>query len=112
MLTLSPVDRAFLHQARIGHLATASADGEPHVVPVCFVFDGACLYSAIDAKPKRVAASKLRRLQNIRTNPRATLVVDRYDEDWTLLRYILVFVQAEILDAGPDRDRALVMLAE
>jgi PPOX class probable F420-dependent enzyme len=112
MLVLSPDDRAFLHQARLGHLATASAGGEPHVVPVCFVFDGACLYSAIDAKPKRVAASKLRRLQNIQANPRATLVVDRYDEDWTRLRYVLVFCQAEILDAGADRERALVLLRE
>ena len=112
MLLLSPADRVFLHQARIGHLATASADGAPHVVPVCFVFDGVCLYSAIDAKPKRVSASKLRRLQNIRANPRASLVVDHYDEDWVRLRYILVFGRAEVLDAGQDREQALALLRE
>lgn len=112
MFDLSPEDRIFLAQARVARLATASADGEPHVVPVCFVFDGTCLYSAIDGKPKRVAAPKLRRLQNIRANPRASLVVDRYDEDWTRLRYVLVAGRAEILEAGPDRERALDLLRE
>jgi PPOX class probable F420-dependent enzyme len=112
MLGLSPEDRAFLHQARVGHLATASAEGEPHVVPVCFVFDGTYLYSAIDAKPKRVTASRLRRLQNLRANPRASLLVDRYDEDWTRLRYVLVAGRAEILETGPDRERALDLLRE
>jgi coenzyme F420-0:L-glutamate ligase/coenzyme F420-1:gamma-L-glutamate ligase len=112
MLVLSPDDRAFLHRARVGHLAATSSDGEPQVVPVCFVFDGTCLYSAIDAKLKRVAAQKLRRLQNIRAKPRASLVVDRYDEDWTRLRYVLAFGRAEILDAGPDHDLALDLLRE
>ena len=111
-LTISPEDRVFLEQARVGRLATASADGAPHVIPVCFVFDGTCVYSAIDAKPKRVAAPKLRRLQNIQANPRASLLVDRYDEDWTRLRYILVFGRAEILGAGPARERGLALLRE
>jgi PPOX class probable F420-dependent enzyme len=112
MFDLSPDDGAFLHQARVGRLATASAEGEPHVIPVCFVFDGASLYSAIDAKPKRVAPSKLRRMQNIRANPRACLLVDRYDEDWARLRYVLVVGRAEILQAGADRERALALLRE
>ncbi len=112
MLHLSPHDRAFLHQARVGHLATASGAGEPHVIPVCFVFDGAAVYSAIDAKPKRVEPRKLRRLENIRENPRATLVVDHYEEDWPRLRYLLLRGRAEILETGPDRERALALLRE
>ena len=112
MFTLSPEDRSFLHQARVGRLATASAPGEPHVVPVCFVFDGKHVYSAIDSKPKRVAATQLRRLQNLRENPRASLVVDFYDEDWARLRYVLVMGRGEILETGPDRDRALSLLRE
>ncbi len=112
MLSLSPEDRAFLHQARVGRLATASAGGEPYVIPVCFVFDGTGLYSAIDAKPKRVAAARLRRLINLRENPRACLVVDHYEEDWTRLRYVLLLGRAEILEAGPDRERAFTLLRE
>jgi len=112
MLDISPADRAFLQQARVGRLATASGDGDPHVIPVCFVFDGTHLYSAIDAKPKRVAAPRLRRLQNLRANPRASFLVDHYDEDWTRLRYVLVTGRAEILDTGPDRERAVALLRE
>jgi PPOX class probable F420-dependent enzyme len=112
MHDISPEDRAFLHQARVGRLATASPDGEPHVIPVCFVFDGACLYSAIDAKPKRVAASRLRRLRNLEANPRASLLVDQYDEDWARLRYVLVMGRGEILESGADRERALALLRE
>jgi PPOX class probable F420-dependent enzyme len=112
MLSISPDDRAFLHQARVGRLATASADGNPHVIPVCFVFDGVCLYSPIDAKPKRVPPRRLRRLQNIRENPRASLVVDHYEEEWVRLRYVLVSGRAEILESGPDRERALLLLQE
>lgn len=112
MLDICAEDRAFLHQARVGRLATASAEGEPHVIPVCFVFDGTCLYSAIDPKPKRVAVPRLRRLQNLRANPRASLIVDHYEEDWARLRYVLVTGRAEILEAGPDRERALALLRE
>jgi PPOX class probable F420-dependent enzyme len=112
MLSLSPGDRALLHQARVGRLATASAKGEPHVVPVCFVFDGTYLYSAIDRKPKRVAVPNLRRLRNLRENPRARLLLDHYDEDWTRLRYVLLACRAEILEAGPDHERALTLLRE
>jgi len=112
VLSISPEDRAFLHQARVGRLATASAAGEPHVIPVCFVFDGSCVYSAIDAKPKRVAPPKLRRLLNLRENPRACLVVDHYEEEWVRLRYILVIGRAGILEAGPDRERVLTLLRE
>ncbi len=112
MLALSPEDRAFLDQARVGHLATASAGGEPHVIPVCFVFDGAALYSAVDAKPKRVEARRLRRLENIRENPQASLVVDHYEEEWRRLRYLFLRGRAEILEEGPDRERALALLRE
>ena len=101
-----------MHQARVGRLATASTIGEPHVVPVCFVFDGSCLYSAIDAKPKRVEPHRLRRLLNLRENPRACLVVDHYEEEWARLRYVLVTGRAEILETGPDRERALMLLQE
>jgi PPOX class probable F420-dependent enzyme len=79
---------------------------------VCFVFDGTYLYSAIDRKPKRVAVPNLRRLRNLRENPRARLLLDHYDEDWTRLRYVLLACRAEILEAGPDHERALTLLRE
>jgi len=98
---------ALLREARVGRLATADADGRPLVVPVCYALDadGQRLYSAIDAKPKRTR--QLRRLRNIRENPQVSVVVDQYDEDWTRLCYVIVEGRAEIVEAGPLRERAI-----
>ena len=79
---LAPHASRLIRSARVAHLATADAHGQPHVVPICFIFDGKNFYSPIDEKPKRVTASKLKRLRNIRENPQVALVIDRYDENW------------------------------
>ena len=87
---LSDQVRAFLARARRAHLATASADGAPHVVPVCFaVLDPGTLVFAIDDKPKAPGRA-LKRLRNLSENPRFALVVDHWDEDWRRLGYVLV----------------------
>jgi PPOX class probable F420-dependent enzyme len=98
----------FLTTARVGRLATAGADGRPLVVPVCYVFDGAHVYSAVDAKPKRTR--ELRRLRNIAENPYVSLVVDEYDEDWTRLCYVIVEGRADVLTGGADFARAIDLL--
>lgn len=82
--------RAFLEQARVGRLATCSADGFPHCVPVCFVLDGESLWIPLDEKPKSVPVHKLRRVRNLEENPRVCLVVDHYEEDWTRLRFVML----------------------
>ncbi len=97
-----------LGAARVGRLATASSDGRPLVVPVCYAFDGTRLYSAVDAKPKRTR--DLRRLRNIAENPRVSLVVDEYHEEWTRLRYVIVEGRAEILSEGDEFTRAIDLL--
>ena len=97
-----------LRTARVGRLATAGADGRPLAVPICYAWDGAHVYSAVDAKPKRTRA--LRRLQNIAANPEVSLVVDEYHEDWTRLRYVIVEGSAEILTAGPEFARGVDLL--
>jgi len=100
VLGLSPSQSRFIHAARIAHLATASADGQPHVIPICFVFDGKHFYSPIDEKPKRTGPAKLKRVINLQANPQAALVIDRYSEDWTHLAYILIHGTAKILHRG------------
>ena len=91
---------AFLRDARVGRLATADASGRPLAVPICYAFDGHTLYSAVDAKPKRVPTRGLRRIRNIEENPRVSLVVDEYDEDWTRLRYVIAEGRATLLTDG------------
>jgi PPOX class probable F420-dependent enzyme len=97
-----------LREARVARLGTADAAGRPLVVPVCYAYDGRHLYSAVDAKPKRTR--QLRRLRNIAENPRVSLLVDEYDEEWTRLRWVIVEARAEILTAGGELARAIELL--
>ena len=101
--------RRRIARARVGHLATS--DGRvPSVVPVCFVLVGETLYQAIDGKPKSVDASRLRRVKNVRANPRAALLIDHYVEDWRRLWYVLLRGKARIIDRGPEQQRAIAAL--
>jgi PPOX class probable F420-dependent enzyme len=109
---LSSAQDRFLRSARTGHLATADANGQPQVVPVCYVFDGESIYSVLDAKPKTVSLRQLRRVRNILANPQVSLVVDHYEEDWSRLQYLMVLGDAELLESGEEWARAIAMLRE
>jgi PPOX class probable F420-dependent enzyme len=109
-LRLTPRASRLVQTARIAHLATADASGRPHVIPICFVFDGKLFYSPIDEKPKRVAARKLKRVRNIAENPHVALLIDRYDEDWRKLAYALVLGEAKILRRGKTHRNAAKLL--
>ena len=99
-----------LRESRVARLGTADRAGQPLVVPVCYVFDGRACFSAIDAKPKRVAPRALRRVRNIADNPRVSLVVDRYDEDWSQLCWVIVQGRADVLAEGHERAVAVDLL--
>lgn len=106
--TPGETERRFLDAGRVGHLATADAGGRPHVVPVCFALAETALYITVDEKPK--AAGPLKRIRNIRENPAVALVVDRYDEDWRRLGWVMVRGPAEILEEGAEHDDAQTRL--
>jgi PPOX class probable F420-dependent enzyme len=89
--------RDFLFLARVARLATASREAMPHVVPVCFCFDGLRFYFAIDAKPKRQRGLNLKRMRNIAENPAVALVIDHFEEDWAHLAYVLVHGHASVV---------------
>ena len=105
---LGEAERRFLADRRVGHLATADRLGNPHVVPVCFAVSGATLYVTVDEKPKREA--RLKRIRNIAENPAVAVVVDRYDEDWTRLGWVMLRGAAEILPSGKEHDEAQAAL--
>lgn len=95
-----------LKQARVARLATLDADQRPHIVPICFAFDGKNFYTAIDAKPKRAPPQRLTRVRNIRRRPKVALLIDHYDDDWTRLWYALIRGEAKLLSASERRQRA------
>ena len=91
-------------------MATLTRNGEPSVVPVCFVYSPGVVYSAIDEKPKKVRLSKLRRIRNIMENPQVSLVVDEYREDWRRLRFVIIRGRATILTSGEEHCVAISLL--
>ena len=111
--TLTRAETTFVNKQRVAQLATADAEGNPHVIPVCYAFDGERFYTPLDEKPKRVTASRLRRVRNIETRPEVALVIDQYDDDWSRLGYVLVQGHAEMLPPGDTaRAQVLVQLRE
>ncbi|MBO0803099.1 MAG: TIGR03668 family PPOX class F420-dependent oxidoreductase [Nocardiopsaceae bacterium] len=101
--------RERLAASRVARLATAGDDRRPHVVPVTFAVDGDRIYTAIDHKPKTTA--NLRRLRNIRENPRVALLADHYEEDWDALWWTRADGRASIVEEDSQRARPLDVLA-
>jgi len=71
---------------------------------------GAILYSAVDAKPK--SSFRLRRISNIEASHFASLLVDDYVEDWSLLWWIRVDGTARVLESGSEYDQAIELLVD
>ncbi|HEX2348884.1 MAG TPA: TIGR03668 family PPOX class F420-dependent oxidoreductase [Ktedonobacterales bacterium] len=114
MSSLSDEALAFIQAQRVARLATADSSGRPHVVPVCYVFDGSRFYIPLDEKPKRVLVTHLRRVRNILERAQADLLIDRYDDDWSRLGYALAHCHATLLapDApGRAAEHAAAMVA-
>jgi PPOX class probable F420-dependent enzyme len=96
--------------ARVGRLATVTAVGRPHVVPVCFALVRGRVYTAVDGKPKATRA--LKRLDNVAANGRASLLVDHYEEDWSRLWWVRVDGPARVLEHGSELAAAVDGLVE
>jgi PPOX class probable F420-dependent enzyme len=109
--SLSASARELLASARVAHLATSDQYARPHVVPIVFVWRDELLYTPLDRKPKRDDDwHALRRVRNIETNGRVAIVVDRYDEDWSHLAWVMAEGVATILESGEERDAAAALL--
>jgi PPOX class probable F420-dependent enzyme len=113
--TLTERERRFLDTSRVGHLATADRSGAPHVIPVCYALAVApelrtTLYITVDEKAKR-RDIPLKRLRNLLENPQAAFIVDRWDEDWSRLGWVMLRGAGEILYEGTEHDRAQALLA-
>ncbi|OBG74914.1 MULTISPECIES: TIGR03668 family PPOX class F420-dependent oxidoreductase [unclassified Mycobacterium] len=103
--------RARFAAAAVARLATVTPDGSPHVVPVVFAVDPDgrnVVYTAVDAKPK--TTRRLRRLANVDAEPRVSLLVDHYADDWTQLWWVRADGDASVHPDGAVADRGLQLL--
>lgn len=109
---LTPGQRAFLAASRSGALATIDGRGRPRLVPICFAVRGEAVYSPLDEKPKRVDdPHALARVHDLRERPAATLLVERWSEDWTELGWLRIDVRGELLEpGGAEHDAAVAAL--
>jgi nitroimidazol reductase NimA-like FMN-containing flavoprotein (pyridoxamine 5'-phosphate oxidase superfamily) len=78
-------------------IATVRADGEPHVIPVCPVFDGDTLF--LDLGPKSTSAKALEH------DARIAVLIDEYDDDWTKLRKVILKCRVRRV-TGAEQERA------
>jgi PPOX class probable F420-dependent enzyme len=100
-LVLSTVERAFLASARRAILATIALDRLPRLVPICFVVDDGrpIVYTPIDDKPKRSEdPTALARVRDLLADPRVSVLIDRWDEDWARLAWLRCDGRAVLLD--------------
>ncbi|MCI4673546.1 TIGR03668 family PPOX class F420-dependent oxidoreductase [Candidatus Mycolicibacterium alkanivorans] len=94
--------------APVARLATVTPDGRPHVVPIVFAVDGDVVYTAVDGKPK--SSMRVRRLANIEANPRVSILVDHYADNWSQLWWVRADGTAAVWSNGPQCERGRALL--
>jgi PPOX class probable F420-dependent enzyme len=95
---LDGVAKELISRSRVARLGTVDEYNQPYVIPVVFVFDGACFFIPLDSKRKTVRSRDLRRVKNIEKNAKVSLLVDEYSESWKELWFIMIMWVAGILE--------------
>ena len=90
---LKKAEAQFIQWERICRVATADAEGTPHMVPVCHVLVNGNIYFASGSGSKKV--------RNLETNPRLALTFDLYSDAWEHLKGVMVQGRARVLEKGP-----------
>jgi nitroimidazol reductase NimA-like FMN-containing flavoprotein (pyridoxamine 5'-phosphate oxidase superfamily) len=104
MRRLPDAVKAFVRDARVCRIAIVRESGEPHVIPVCPVFDGnGTVYVDI--------GSRYTSAEGVRANERVAVLIDHYDDNWGLLKGVLLRCRAEVAE-GEERERAWTMIRE
>ena len=85
----------YLHQQRLGRLATVDSSGDPHVVPVGFRYNAET--DTIDIGGHGIAQSK--KWGDVSRHPRVAFVIDDVLPPWQP-RSIVIQANAERLESG------------
>jgi PPOX class probable F420-dependent enzyme len=78
---------------RVCRVATAGAEGRPHLVPVVHVLAGDKIYFG--------SGDDGRKVKNLRDNPQIAITIDLYSDDWSQLRGVMVQGTARLIERGP-----------
>ena len=101
-MKLKKAEEAFLKNSRVARVATADAQGRPHAVPVCHLWERGLVYfgSAQDAK----------KIRNLQENSQIALVVDDYTDVWAHVRGLLLQGEAKLISSGAEFRRIRALL--
>ncbi len=89
-----------IREAKVARLATVDHKLHPYVVPVVFVFHQKSFFIPLDEKTKTVNPRKLKRVKNIEKNPNVTLLIDKYQNDWKKLFFLMIHGKAKVIDGN------------
>lgn len=102
--TLAGAAADFVARERVSRVSTVSAEGQPHLVPVCHVLVGGKLYIGSGDDGAKV--------RNLRANARIAVTVDLYSDHWGSLKGVMVQGRAKLIERGPAFQRARRKLYE
>lgn len=100
-MTGPPKNFSSLLRARRAYLATNGIDGTAEVTPVCFTWAGEAIWIPVEEQPRTRGAAGANRV---------TFMVERWDEDWSKLCWLVAKGRATVLPDGPEAQRALAAL--
>ena len=98
-LNLNQKTMTLIKGAKVARLATVDQKSHPYVVPVVFVFHENSFFIPLDEKVKTVNPRKLKRVKNIEKNPNVTLLIDKYQNNWKNLFFLMIHGKATITDS-------------
>lgn len=102
--------RRRVSEAKVGRFGTIDDRGRVHLVPFVYVLDGDTVYHSVDDKPK--SSARLKRIRNIERDPRVTILVDHYEDDWPAVWWVRLRGTGRVVDAGSECERAMALLDE
>jgi nitroimidazol reductase NimA-like FMN-containing flavoprotein (pyridoxamine 5'-phosphate oxidase superfamily) len=98
MVRLKKAVAKLIEWERVSRVGTVGRAGVPHVVPVCHVLREGKIYFGSGRDGRKVL--------NLKANPRVTVTVDLYADDWSNLKGVMVQGMARLIERGP-RFRAI-----
>jgi pyridoxamine 5'-phosphate oxidase family protein len=100
MAQLTPAQIEYVSGQRLGRIATAGADGKPHVVPTSFRYNAEL--GTVDVGGMHVATTK--KYRDVAVNPWAAIVIDDIvSTDPFTPRMLEIRGRAEAIAEGGDR---------
>jgi len=97
-LKLNQKTLTLIKGTKVARLATVDQKSHPYVVPVVFVFHENSFFIPLDEKTKTINPRKLKRVKNIEKNPNVTLLIDKYQNDWKKLFFLMIHGRATMID--------------